>query len=289
MPIRYVPRHSCSRPNQKRVATPTIVGYYAPDVDSPASDAADPAWLYRPIFVGRQAELRQLQAAYDAAASGQPALVAVAGEPGIGKTALCTELTRYVVSRGGRALWGHCAETESLSLAYLPLIQALDAYASGVDTAQLEADLGSSAIDVARIVQQMRERLGIQLQPSGDPEEDRWHLFQAVIALLRSIATRQATVLVLEDLHEADRGTLDLLVHLARHIGGARLLLIGTYRDVEVDRTHPLSSTLAELRRFPQFARIGLRGLSVAEVHRFYCQIRAQEVPPNTSRPATRG
>jgi DNA-binding CsgD family transcriptional regulator len=252
-------------------------------VHSPASDAAtsaaDPAWLYRPIFVGRQAELRQLQAAYDAAASGQPALVAVAGEPGIGKTALCTELTRYVVSRGGRALWGYCAETESLSLAYLPLIQALDAYASSVDTPQLEADLGSSAIDVARIVQQMRERLGIQLQPSGDPEEDRWHLFQAVIALLRSITTRQATVLVLEDLHEADRGTLDLLVHLARHIGEARLLLIGTYRDVEVDRTHPLSSTLAELRRFPRFARVGLRGLSVAEVHRFYCQIRAQEVP----------
>jgi DNA-binding CsgD family transcriptional regulator len=125
----------------------------------------------------------------------------------------------------------------------------------------------------------MRERLGIQLQPSGDPEEDRWHLFQAVMALLRSIATRQAIVLVLEDLHEADRGTLDLLVHLARHVGDTRLLLIGTYRDVEVDRTHPLSSTLAELRRFPQFERIGLRGLSVGEVHRFYCQIRAQEVP----------
>ena len=83
-------------------------------------------------------------------------------------------------------MWGHCAETESLSLAYLPLIQALDAYASGVDTAQLEADLGSSAFDVARIVQQIRDRLGIQLQPSGDPEEDRWHLFQAVIALLRT-------------------------------------------------------------------------------------------------------
>jgi len=56
-------------------------------------------------------------------------------------------------------------------------------------------------------------------------------------------------LIVLEDLHWADRGTLDLLVHLARNFAGSRLLIIGTYRDVEVDRSHPLSSSLAELRR----------------------------------------
>jgi DNA-binding CsgD family transcriptional regulator len=235
---------------------------------------------YRSIFVGRDAELHQLQSAYDAAAEGRPALVALAGEPGIGKTALCTQLTRYVAGHGGRAVWGHCSEADSLSLAYLPVVQALEAYVSSVDTAQLEADLGSTANLLARIVPRIRQRLGVQVDVStADPDEDRWHLFQAVLGLLRSGAIRQPMLLVLEDLHEADRGTLDLLVHIARQIGDTRLLLVGTYRDVEVDRTHPLSSTLAELRRFPCFTRLGLRGLSVAEVHNFYCQLRGQDVP----------
>jgi predicted ATPase len=251
-------------------------------VDSPAPDVApapDRDALYRPIFVGREAELRQLQSAYGRAVRGRPGVVALAGEPGIGKTALCMQLTRHVTDGGGRALWGSCAETDSSSVAYMPMVQALDAYAMSTDPAQLHADLGGDAFEIARIVPRIREQLGVQIAPTSDPEEDRWRLFQAVTALLRNAAARQPLVLVLEDLHEADRGTLDLLVHIARQSGDARLLVLGTYRDVEVDRTHPLSATLAELRRFPHFVRIGLRGLSTAEVHRFYCEVRGQDVP----------
>jgi predicted ATPase len=244
-----------------------------------SGSVAERAAPYRPVFVGREAELRQLQSAYDDAVQGQPALVALAGEPGIGKTALCIQLASYVTGHGGRALWGHCAETDSLSLAYVPIVQALDAYVSAAETGQLQKDLRSTASALARILPQIQERLGVDAEPAADPDEDRWRLFQAVVTLLRSGAARQPIVLVLEDLHEADRGTLDLLTHLARHTGDARLLVVGTYRDVEVDRTHPLSSTLAELRRFPQFARLGLHGLSVAEVHQFYCQVRGQDVP----------
>jgi DNA-binding CsgD family transcriptional regulator len=243
-----------------------------------AGSAADRVSLYRPVFVGREAELQRLQSAYEDAVQGRPALVALAGEPGIGKTALCTQLAKYVSSRGGRVLWGHCAETEALSLAYLPIVQALEEYTSSMDTLELRDDLGSSASALARIVPQLRQRLCVDVEPASDPDEDRWRLFQAVITMLRSGAARQPIVLMLEDLHEADRGTLDLLTHFARHIGDARLLVLGTYRDVEVDRTHPLASTLAELRRFPHFARLGLHGLSIAEVHRFYCEVRGQDV-----------
>jgi predicted ATPase len=167
----------------------------------------------------------------------------------------------------------------------------LETYVSSMDDAQLQLELGSSAIDVARIVPQLRERLHIQLQPPGDPEEDRWRLFQSVVALLRGIATRHATVLVLEDLHDADRGTLDLLLHLARSLGragtpqapaagaGARLLVVGTYRDVEVDRAHPLSGALAELRRVGGFGRVPLRGLTPADVRLMLARIAEQQVP----------
>src|SRR5215472_8033920 len=126
-----------------------------------SGSAVDRTSLYSSVFVGREAELQQLQSAYEGAVQGRPALVALAGEPGIGKTAVCTQLARYVIDRGGRALWGHCTETDSLSLAYLPIVQALDAYVSAMETAQLAEDLHSSASALARILPRIRERLGV--------------------------------------------------------------------------------------------------------------------------------
>src|SRR5262249_40494252 len=100
-----------------------------------------------------------------------------------------------------------------------------------------------------------------------------------VTGALRNIAAQKALLLILEDLHTADRATLDVLVHLSRHMDGGRLMVLGTYRDEGVDRAHPLSSTLAELRRSPRFARVALRGLTVDEVHQLYCEVRGQAVP----------
>ena len=95
---------------------------------------------------------------------------------------------------------------------------------------------------------------------------------------LRNASAVQPLCIVVEDLHRSDRGTLDLLIHIARNLQGARLLIVGTYRDVEVDRTHPLSSALAELRRGSAFQRVPLRGLTVDEVHRMVTAIFGQEV-----------
>src|SRR5439155_26721662 len=143
---------------------------------------------------------------------------------------------------------------------------------------ELRRELGSSAGDVARIVSEIRERLQVQPQPAGDPEDDRWQLFQGLSSFLRSAAVVQPLLLVLEDLHWADRGALDLLLHLARNLQGARVLVVGTYRDVEVDRSHPLSATLAELRRTSPFDRIPLRGLAAEAVQRMLSGLATQEV-----------
>src|SRR5205814_2750862 len=132
----------------------------------------------------------------------------------------------------------------------------------------LRKDLGTGAADVARIVSEVRDRVAVELRPPGDPDDDRWRLLQAVVGFIRNAAAVQPLVIVLEDLHWADSGTLDLLTYLARHVQGARLVLVGTYRDVEVDRAHPLSSALADLRRVSNFDRMLLRGLSSDEVHR---------------------
>ena len=103
---------------------------------------------------------------------------------------------------------------------------------------------------MARIVSEIRERLKIEPNPKENPEEERYRLMQAVTGFLTNAASVQPLLVVLEDLHDADKGTLDMLTHVSRNLAGRRLLIVGTYRDVEVDRTHPLSAALAELETF---------------------------------------
>src|SRR4051794_31557845 len=125
----------------------------------------DPQWhrnpsaLYRQTFVGREPELRQLQATFDDVLAGQGALVAVLGEPGIGKTSLCEQLATYAASRGGRTLVGHCYEAGSLSLPYLPFVEALRGYVLDRDVDTLRAELGACVAEVARIVPELRDRV----------------------------------------------------------------------------------------------------------------------------------
>ncbi|MEW6185918.1 MAG: protein kinase, partial [Thermodesulfobacteriota bacterium] len=251
----------------------------AEKVSSQESEALAENPVYRRVFVGREPELRQLQSAFDAAASGQGSLTMVVGEPGIGKTALTEQLATYAALRGGKAVVGHSYEEGSLSLPYLAFIEAMRSYAIDRDVSELKKELGPGAPDVARIVSEVRERLNIQPAPKENPEEEKYRLMQAVTEFLGNIAQSNPLVIVLEDLHTADRGTLEMLGHVARNLGNKRLLLLGTYRDIEVDRTHPLSSSLADLRRLPNFNRVLLRGLNADEVRRMLASIAGQEVP----------
>ena len=203
----------------------------------------------------------------------------VVGEPGIGKTAICDQLGAHVAAAGGRTLAGHCYEEGSLALPYLPFVEALRSYVLDRDAAALRQELGAGAPDVARIVPDLRDRLQVEPSSPTTPEEDRFRLFQAVVAFLRSAAAEVPLCLVLEDLHDADKGTLELLTHLGRDLAAAHLLVLGTYRDVEVDRAHPLSGALAELRRGPAFERIPLRGLTPDEVQRMLTNIAGQATP----------
>jgi tetratricopeptide (TPR) repeat protein len=246
---------------------------------SPEAPAVTGSPLYRRVFVGREAELRQLQSAFDGVMSGQGSLVMVVGEPGIGKTALCEQLATYVTLRGGKTLVGHCYEEGPMSLPYLAFVEALRSYVLTRDVKNLRKELGTGAADVARIVSEIREKLKVKLQPPGNPEEERYRLMQAVTGFLSNAATVQPLLVVLEDLHNADKGTLEMLTHVSHNLSGTRLFLVGTYRDVDVDRSHPLSAALAELRRASTYGRVALRGLNADEVRRMLENITGQDVP----------
>ena len=208
-------------------------------------------------FISRQQEMAALTVALDDALLGRGRLVMLAGEPGIGKSSLCDRLSTHVALRGGVTLTGHWYEEGSVSLPYLPFVEVLRAHVKSQDPDALRSQLGSGASALARIVVEIRELLGVNPRPPVDPEEDRYHLMQSVASALRNAADVRPLLIVIEDLHNADKGTLDMLTHVARSLSGARLLVVGTYRDVEVQRGHPLSEALTELRRVSPVTRIG--------------------------------
>ena len=247
--------------------------------ESPAQ-AVSYSHVYRTTFVGRDAELHQLHDAFDNVLSGEGSLAVVVGEPGIGKSSLCDRLSTHVALRGGVTLTGHCYEEGSVSLPYLPFVEVLRAHVKSQDPDALRSQLGSGASALARIVVEIRELLGVNPRPPVDPEEDRYHLMQSVASALRNAADVRPLLIVIEDLHNADKGTLDMLTHVARNLSGARLLVVGTYRDVEVQRGHPLSEALTELRRVSPVTRISLRGLDVNQVQQMMSSIAVQEVSP---------
>ena len=117
--------------------------------------------LYRSTFVGREAELHQLQATFDAAVGGHGSVIAIPGEPGIGKTALCEQMAGHAAARGARTLVGRCSGVNSLNLPYLPIVEALRSYVLDVDVDTLRGQLGNAASDVARMIPDIGARLTV--------------------------------------------------------------------------------------------------------------------------------
>jgi len=221
------------------------------------------------VFVGRQREMGELKACLEDALSGRGRLVTLVGEPGIGKTRIAQELATYAGLRQAQVLWGRCYEGEGAP-PYWPWVQAIRSYARDVDPEQLRSDMGAGAADIGQVVSDVRDRLpGMEVPPQLEPEQARFRLFDSITAFLKSVGRRQPLVLVLDDLHWADHPSLLLLEFVARELSNARLLIIGTYRDMELSRQHPLSKSLGELTRERMFQRVLLRGLDQEDVGRF--------------------
>ena len=222
------------------------------------------------VFVGRQREMGELKACLEDALSGRGRLVILVGEPGIGKTRTAQELATYASLRGAQVLWGRCYEEQGVP-SYWPWVQAIRSYVREREPEQLRSEMGSGAADIAEIVSDVREKLPGLPSPlrSDDPESARFRLFDSVSVFLRTASQSMPLVVVLDDLHWADKPSLLLLEFVARELAGARLLLIGTYRDMELSRQHPLAETLGELTRERLFQRILLRGLTQEDVSRF--------------------
>ncbi len=229
---------------------------------SPPRQAHGPATR----FVGRADERARLAAGLAEAKAGHGSLTMVVGEPGIGKTRLTEEAAREGNAQGFTVLWGRCYEGD-WAPPYVPFAEALTALARSADLRELRSDLGFGGPPLARIVPVIRERLPELPEPTPlGPNEEQFRILDAVLQLLLATAKRRPLLFVIDDLHWADAGTLNMLRYGSRFLKESRICLVGNYRDVELDRQHPLGEALAELRRGAGYERLLLAGLEDAEV-----------------------
>ncbi|TMB70379.1 MAG: hypothetical protein E6J43_02095 [Chloroflexi bacterium] len=212
-------------------------------------------------FVGRRDEAAQLRRHLEAATHGQGALVLVGGGPGVGKTRLVSELAIYASDRGLDVLTGRAYGTEGMP-PYLPFTEALKPWLRDRSPEQLRAAVDGNAAYLVRLLPELAQLLpDIPEAPALGPEAERYRLFEGVSDFLLTVASGKPLLLSLDDLHSADDASLLLLQHLARRLVDAPLLVIGTYRDTEVDPSHPLAGLLTELTRRRLGSRLSVQPL----------------------------
>ena len=127
--------------------------------------------------------------------------------------------------------------------------------------------MGPGASDISDILPELLTKLdGLERSPAIDPEQARFRLFFSIAIFLKNLSQHHPLVLVLEDLHWADESSLLLLEFLLHEIGSSPILVIGTYRDIEVTSRHRLTETLGTLVREDHFLRVQVDGLTPQEV-----------------------
>ena len=273
--LRQDPGLDVRRPRDVR---PAVAG------TAPSSETAPPLLTEMGrVFVGRGDELELLTRMWRDDAGHGPQLALLSGEPGVGKTRLAAELAAAVLADGGAVLTGRC--DEDLAVPYQPFVEALRDYVGRLLPVGHPDALGRHAGELARLVPEIADRLPDLPPPlRSDPETERYRLFDAVAAWLTAAAQERRLLLVLDDLHWAAKPTLQLLRHVSRAARTGRLLVVGTYRDSELGRAHPLTELLADLRRQAGVQRLKLSGLDEENVVAFLARTAGHDLRPDDLR-----
>src|SRR4029450_12731036 len=165
--------------------------------------------------------------------------------------------------------------------AFWPWVQAIRRYSHNRKANEVSDIMGPGAADIAQLDSEIRQRLPAALPTplTLEPEQARFRLFDSITTFLRNAARSRPILLILDDLQWADEPSLRLLQFLAHEIRDAHLMIVGTYRDVALERGHPLARTLAEVAREDLGHQIRLEGLSTEDVGR-YIELTSGMSPP---------
>ncbi len=222
--------------------------------------------ISRGKLIGREEEMTELKRRWDMARFGEPGvepLVLITGEAGIGKTRLLRELQVYGGLRDGYVLHG-AARSQGAGIPYLMFATALRNYVREQPAELLRRQTpGFIAGEVVKLAPELAEKIGhVQPNPPLEPGAERARLLEQISAFLLNVAMERPTLLLLDDLHFAHPGSLDLLETLVLRSAGTSLLVVGAYRDVALERTNPVNHLVASLTATNQVKSIPLPRLS---------------------------
>ena len=203
------------------------------------------------------------------------------GEPGVGKTRTVQELETYARMRGAEVYWGRTHESSGTP-AYWPWLQVGRAWGAQQDFSLPGVRTAVANPELVRLFPELRQTIPDLTEPPvhADPESAQFLLFDAYTQFVRAQSSGTPWVVVLDDLHWADKPTLQLLQFVARELANIHVLIVATYRDTDLVRTHPLSEALAELNREGGFRRVVLKGLDADEVAAYVRQRASVEPSP---------
>ncbi len=235
-----------------------LVGESASPLDAEAFVHTEPVAkrVTCPTFVGREAELSQLERAVGAA-RGETQLVLIGGDAGVGKTRLIDELCRRLKAGGGVAAVGGCVDLADVGIGYGPLVEVLRRLRATLGVEVVDGLLGEVAPELRPFLTGGRDRG--EVRPGA--------LLEQTVALLEAVGERSPGLLVaIEDLHWADASTRDLVAFLARHLRTAKVAVVISYRADDIHRRHPVRPLLSELSRSPAVEQIHVTGMTRSEL-----------------------
>jgi DNA-binding winged helix-turn-helix (wHTH) protein/tetratricopeptide (TPR) repeat protein len=244
--------------------------------------ARQPSFAEQPhqsSLVGREHERSELRGAMAQAASGSGRICLISGEAGIGKTRLCAEIALEAENNGLAVLVGLCSEQEAVP--YLPFVEILERWVDRWDSPDdLRRAIGEEAAELGRLLPKLRRIIPDLPPPIELPaEQARRQLFNSFTNFIARRSREQPTMLVLEDLHWADDSTLALITHLSKRHSDMPLLMIGTYREGEIDLGPSLSRTLEGLIRGRLATQLRIKGLPSGEVAQLLQGLSGQPPP----------
>jgi len=215
-------------------------------------------------FAGRHAERERLASVWKAVAAGDRRLMFLTGEPGIGKTALAAQCASDAQDAGGLVVYGR--SDEELGVSYQPWMEALGQLIDLLPDELLVEHVADRGAHVGRLVPRLATRTQSEVPAATDAETERFVLFGCVTDLLARASSEQPMLVVLDDLHWADRPTGQLLRHIVTADEQIRVEVLGTFRDTDVSPGDPVADLLAALHREVGVERIALRGLGDEEL-----------------------
>jgi tetratricopeptide (TPR) repeat protein len=234
--------------------------------------------IVRGRMVGRQTEFEKIRSLWGNVTSGRGQTLLISGEPGIGKTRLLREVITHAEVSGGSTLFGECyAESNAPYNAFAQIIrQALKHNPnSGLELPDAVLD------DLLKLTPDLRHLYpDITPNPQLDPETEQLRLFENVVFTCNTIAAESPLLLVVDDAHWGDSGTLAMLHHLIRRTQNLPVMIMATYREVELKESRPFNDLLLELNRQRLGTRLKLERLDRQGTQEMLAAIFAEEITP---------